>query len=121
MQPGDCCKGWVQLADASGSEAGSEDDRKPEVFRSLADTYSMGYFSPILNEKEKHWRSEFVLILFDGGWAIGNNNNGNNNTHLFYAKYQAKHIACIFSFKLMTVMCGNYYYYLHFTREETES
>lgn len=57
----------MQLADASGSEAGSEDDRKPEVFRSLADTYSMGYFSPILNEKEKHWRSEFVLILFDGG------------------------------------------------------
>lgn len=43
----------MQLSDASESEPGSQDDRKPEVSRSLADTYSMGSFSPILNEKEK--------------------------------------------------------------------
>lgn len=90
--------------ECNGSEPGSQDDGKPEVSRSLADAYSMGSFSPILNEKGKNWRIEFVLISFDGGRAIGNNNNGDNSTHVFYAKYQAKHIVCIFSFKLMTVM-----------------
>lgn len=61
------------------------------------------------------------MISSDRGRARGNsNNNDDNNKHLFYPSYQAKHIVCIFSFKLRAVMWGSYYY-PRFTHEETGS
>lgn len=36
-------------------------------------------------------------------------------------RYLAKHVVCIFLFKLTTTTCGLDYYYLHFTHEDTES
>lgn len=89
MHAGD---GWgesVKLAHASRNEPGSWGDRKPEVVRSWAEIYSVIPFSPVLlNENEKNWRIEFVMVLFDGGRARGDNDNSDNNKlFLFYARY----------------------------------
>lgn len=88
MHAGD---GWgksVKLADASRNGPGSWGDRKPEVVRSLAEIYSaIPFFPVLLNEDEKNWRTEFVMVLFNGGRARGDNDNSDNNKLLFYARY----------------------------------
>lgn len=58
------------------------------MVRSLTEIYSVNPFSPVLlNENEKNWRIEFVMVLFDGGRARGDNDNSDNNKLLFYARY----------------------------------